>query len=306
MKGLVSKSTGSWYKVFVDDQEIDARLRGKIRTQELKSTNPVTVGDIVELDKDGDDYVIKNIDDRKNCIVRKSNKLSKQYQLIAANIDLAFLIITPGEPYTPKGFIDRYLVTAEAYDIEVQILINKKDRSTSKFDAYREELLEQYSSIGYSCYSVSFMDDEDIDMIRGLMKDKICLLSGNSGVGKSTLINKILPHIDQKTGDISGSYHKGKHTTTFAQMFKWDENSFIIDTPGIKDFGLVSLDKYMLSHYFPEMKALLDDCKFNNCLHKEEPKCAILNALEEGNFPVDRYISYLNMLDEIEDGENKQ
>lgn len=305
MKGLVSKSTGSWYKVFLDNKEVDARLRGKIRTQELKSTNPVTVGDIVELDYDGEDYTIRDIEERKNCIVRKSNKLSKQYQLIAANIDLAFLIITPGEPYTPKGFIDRYLVTAEAYHIPVHILINKKDRESVKFNAYRQELLDQYSSIGYACSSVSFLDEEDIADIKELMREKICLLSGNSGVGKSTLINAIIPAVEQKTGNISTSYHKGKHTTTFAQMFRWGNDSFIIDTPGIKDFGLIDMDKHMLSHYFPEMNALRENCKFNNCLHVEEPKCAVAQALDEGKLPVDRYISYLNMLEEIADLQNK-
>lgn len=305
MKGLVSKSTGSWYKVFLNNEEVDARLRGKIRTQELKSTNPVTVGDIVDLEYDGEDYTIKDIQERKNCIVRKSNKLSKQYQLIAANIDIAFLIITPGEPYTPKGFIDRYLVTAEAYHIPVHLLINKKDRESTKFNAYRQELLDQYTYIGYPCTSVSFHDQANVEQIKEWMKGKTCLLSGNSGVGKSTLINAIIPSVVQKTGDISSSYHKGKHTTTFAQMFRWGKDSFIIDTPGIKDFGLVDLDKFMLSHYFPEMKAVLENCKFNNCLHIEEPKCAVTAALDEGTIPVDRYLSYLNMLEEIEELQNK-
>ena len=299
MKGIVSKSTGSWYKVFIDGEEVDARLRGKFRTHDLKSTNPITVGDHVILEKDKEDFAIIEIEERKNCIVRKSNKLSKQYQLIASNIDFAYLIITPAQPFTPQGFIDRYLVTAEAYHIPVKILINKKDQSKKKFNDYRQELLKLYTSIGYHCESVSFLDDKDVANIQQAIQGKTCLLGGNSGVGKSTLINALLNKAEQKIGSISDSYHKGKHTTTFAQMFSINKNSFIIDTPGIKDFGLIHLEKQLLSHYFPEMKAILNECKFNNCLHIEEPECAVFQSVEDGSIPPTRYINYLSMLEEI-------
>ncbi|MBR9861236.1 ribosome small subunit-dependent GTPase A [bacterium] len=300
MKGLVSKSTGSWYKVIVNQKEVDARLRGKLRTLDLKSTNPVTVGDIVTLQHEGGEYLISEIEDRRNCIVRKSNKLSKQYQIIAANIDLAVLIITPGHPYTPMGFIDRFLVTAEAYHIECLLLINKSDLDKRKIANYRDELFETYTDIGYKCHKVSLLQDQDIELIREEISNKKVLLSGNSGVGKSTLVNALNPEIAQKIGGISKSYNKGMHTTTFAQMFQLDEDTFLIDTPGIKDFGLVQLEKQQLSHYFPEMKKYINDCKFNDCLHLEEPGCAVNEALDRGKIPPSRYISYLNMLEEIE------
>lgn len=305
MKGIVSKSTGSWYKVIVDGLEVDARLRGKIRMRDLKSTNPVTVGDVVTLTLKDEEYVIDDILDRHNCIVRKSNKLSKQYQLIAANIDKAFLIITPGNPYTPMGFIDRYLVTAEAYHIPVKILINKKDLNKKKINAYRQELFDLYSSIGYECESVSFQDPEDIERLKNDMQGKTSLFSGNSGVGKSTLINALLPSADQKIGKISSSYHKGMHTTTFAQMFMMNEDSFIIDTPGIKDFGLIGMEKEHLSHYFIEMQPLLQNCRFNNCLHLDEPDCKVTEALENGEIHPNRYINYMTMLEEIQELANK-
>lgn len=300
MKGVVSKSTGSWYKVYINGAEVDARLRGKIRTQNLKSTNPVTVGDVVFLDYQNEEYLIKGVEERKNCIVRKSNKLSKQYQLIASNIDQAILVVTPGYPYTPMGFIDRYLITASAYQIPVCILINKKDLNEGKLPAYRRELLSVYQGLGYDCRPMSFFDQEDIEQVKALVKGKTTLISGNSGVGKSTLANALDPSIGQKIGDISTSYDKGQHTTTFAQMFVLGPQSFIIDTPGLKDFGLVHIDKQQLSHYFPEMKAVLNQCKFNNCLHLEEPECAVIDALEKGQIFESRYLNYLNMMDELD------
>jgi ribosome biogenesis GTPase len=301
MKGIVSKSTGSWYKVIIGNgEEINARLRGKLRTLDLKSTNPVTVGDHVILDKDGDEFLISEIEDRHNCIVRKSNKLSKQYQVIAANIDLAILIISPGRPYTPQGFIDRFLATAEAYHIEVCILINKFDLDTKKINRYRDELCSTYQSIGYDCRLVCLLNGESIEEVAEVIRGKTVLVAGNSGVGKSTLVNGLNSEIAQKIGEISASYEKGKHTTTFAQMFPLENNTFIIDTPGIRDFGLVSFEKHIICHYFPEMRKRLKQCKFNNCLHVEEPGCAIIEALEQGEIPASRYISYLGMLEEAE------
>lgn len=300
MEGIVSKSTGSWYKVLVDDREVDARLRGILRTRELKSTNPVVVGDRVIMEVENGEYFIKDIGERHNCIVRKSNKLSKQFQLIAANIDLAILIASPASPFTPQGFLDRFLVTAEAYQIPVHILLNKKDINTKKAERHRQELLSLYTSIGYTIENVSFLDEQDIVSIQEIVQGKSVLLSGNSGVGKSTLINQLIPGVDQKTGKISKSYHKGKHTTTFAQMFVGPNQTRLIDTPGIKDFGIVHLEKELISHYFPEMKRVLDGCKFRNCIHVEEPECMVLDALQKGIIPESRYLSYLSILGEIQ------
>ncbi len=299
MVGIVTKSTGSWYKVLVNGEEVDARLRGKIRTLNLKSTNPVVVGDQVILDVNDDEYLIKSVIDRQNCIVRKSNKLSKQYQIIAANIDRAFLIVSPAKPHTPQGFIDRFLATAEAYHIPVTILLNKSDLDSKKAMLHREHLMELYPSIGYEILNVSFLDSDDISQIQKSIGSQCVLLAGNSGVGKSTLINAILPNSNQKVSAISSSYHKGRHTTTFAQMFLGDQGSKIIDTPGIKDFGMVQTEPNQVSHYFPEMRSRLSECKYSNCLHTEEPDCQILKAVENQEIAVTRYVNYLSILEEV-------
>ena len=299
MRGIVTKSTGSWYKVLVDGKEVDARLRGKIRTLNLKSTNPVVVGDTVILDNDGEEYLIKEIEERQNCIVRKSNKLSKQFQIIAANIDRAFLIVSPAKPHTPQGFIDRFLATAEAYHIPVTILLNKKDLDSKKALLHRNHLMELYPSVGYDIFNVSFLDAEDVSFIEQLIGNQCVLLTGNSGVGKSTLINAILPDCNQKVSEISSSYHKGRHTTTFAQMFLGEQGSKIIDTPGIKDFGMVQTKPNQVSHYFPEMRSRLAECKYSNCLHTEEPDCQILKAVENQEIAVTRYVNYLSILEEV-------
>lgn len=299
MVGIVTKSTGSWYKVLVNGEEVDARLRGKIRTLNLKSTNPVVVGDQVILDVNDDEYLIKSVIDRQNCIVRKSNKLSKQYQIIAANIDRAFLIVSPAKPHTPQGFIDRFLAAAEAYHIPVTILLNKSDLDSKKAMIHREHLMELYPSIGYEIQNVSFLDSDDISQIQKSIGSQCVLLAGNSGVGKSTLINAILPDCNQKVSAISSSYHKGRHTTTFAQMFLGDQGSKIIDTPGIKDFGMVQTEPNQVSHYFPEMRSRLSECKYSNCLHTEEPDCQILKAVENQEIAVTRYVNYLSILEEV-------
>ena len=299
MQGVVTKSTGSWYKVLVNGEQVDARLRGKIRTLELKSTNPVVVGDHVLLDFVEEEYSIREVLDRDNCIVRRSNKLSKQFQIIAANIDRAFLIVSPAKPHTPMGFIDRFLATSEAYEIPVTILINKSDLDTKKANNHREVLLDLYPSIGYETYSFSFLEEESIVKVLDLVSDKCVLLAGNSGVGKSTLINALLPGSAQKVSAISTSYDKGRHTTTFAQMFLGENGCKIIDTPGIKDFGIVNVEPAQVSHYFPEMRDLLSQCKFNNCVHTEEPECRIKEAVEHGEIPVSRYVNYLGILEEV-------
>lgn len=299
MKGIVTKSTGSWYRVLLDGKEVEARLRGKIRTLEIKSTNPVVVGDEVTLEYIAQEYAISAISERHNCIVRKSNKLSKQYQLIAANIDQAFLIASPAKPHTPQGFIDRFLATAEAYHIPVSIFLNKKDLDSRKANTHRKMLLELYPKIGYAIHNVSFFDPNDIAIIKTLVAQKSVLLAGNSGVGKSTLINALLPGSNQKVNTISASYDKGRHTTTFAQMFLGENNTRIIDTPGIKDFGMVHTEPNQVSHYFPEMKSLLSQCKFNNCLHTEEPECRVIQAVERGEIAVTRYVNYLGILEEV-------
>ncbi len=299
MKGIVTKSTGSWYRVLLDGKEVEARLRGKIRTLEIKSTNPVVVGDEVTLEYNAQEYTISAISERHNCIVRKSNKLSKQYQLIAANIDHAFLIASPAKPHTPQGFIDRFLATAEAYHIPVSIFLNKKDLDSRKANTHRKMLLELYPNIGYDIQNVSFLDPNDIAQIKIQVAQKSVLLAGNSGVGKSTLINALLPGSNQKVNTISASYDKGRHTTTFAQMFLGENNTRIIDTPGIKDFGMVHTEPNQVSHYFPEMKNLLSQCKFSNCLHTEEPECRIIQAVEKGEISVSRYVNYLGILEEV-------
>lgn len=300
MKGIVTKSTGSWYTVYHENgKRVDCRLKGKFRIQGIKSTNPVAVGDHVffEFEEGKETGVIHKIEDRKNYIIRKSVNLSKQTHIIAANIDSAFLLVTIDNPPTFTGFIDRFLATAEAYNIKTILLFNKLDTYT---DAQLDKLAELdavYSDIGYECIAISATKHINIDEVKALMKDKTTMFSGHSGVGKSTLINAIEPTLDLKTAEISKQHKQGLHTTTFAEMFELSFGGFIIDTPGIKGFGVVDFEPAAITDYFPEFFKLKSGCKFNNCMHINEPKCAIKEAVESGEIAYSRYTSYLQMVE---------
>ena len=302
MKGTVYKSTGSWYTVITEQGVFyECRLKGKFRIKGIKTTNPVSVGDIVcfEIDNLGDDEfgVIYEIENRNNYIIRKSVNLSKQTQIIAANIDLAFLIVTLNNPPTSTAFIDRFLVTSEAYGIKTILLFNK-------IDSYNEEelvtvkyLAHLYRSIGYECIGISAMTGKNLDKVKALMENKVSVFSGHSGVGKSTLVNAIEPSLNLKTKEISDQHLQGQHTTTFAEMYDLSFDAQIIDTPGIKGFGMVEIDKEELSGFYPEFFKLKEHCKFHNCLHIEEPKCAVKEALENEEIAWSRYKSYLQILE---------
>lgn len=298
MRGLVIKSTGSWYEVLTDEgKTINCRIKGKFRTLDIKTTNPVAVGDHVEIEPEPDQEtgLIKALKPRKNYIIRKSVNLSKQAQIIAANLDQAFLIVTLASPRTSLGFIDRFLVTAEAYDIPAKLIFNKLDLFSDEGIEILKEYQRIYENAGYPCYSVSALKETNIDQIRELLKDKVTLVSGHSGVGKSTLINALLPGTELKTGEISDWSDKGKHTTTFAEMFELPFGGYLIDTPGIRELGVFDIEKQELGRLFPEIRKLMGDCRFHNCRHINEPGCAVLAALEEGEFEPSRYDSYLSI-----------
>ncbi|MES2812589.1 MAG: ribosome small subunit-dependent GTPase A [Bacteroidota bacterium] len=302
MTGTVYKSTGSWYTVKNDKNDfIECRIKGKFRIKGIKSTNPIAVGDIVdyELDESSDvtTGVISNIHDRKNYIVRKSVNLSHQMHIIASNVDYVFLLITINNPPTTTSFIDRFLVTAEAYGIEAILVFNKIDTFD---DAMLDEQLYLqyiYEQIGYKCLRISSTEVKGVDKLKEMMLGKVSMFSGHSGVGKSTLVNALEPSLQLKTKHISEQSKQGQHTTTFAEMYDLSFGAQIIDTPGIKGFGVVDMEKEEISGYFPEFFKLKDQCKFNNCLHKDEPKCAIKEALEKEEISWSRYNSYLKLLE---------
>jgi len=304
MTGLVTKSTGSWYSVRTENGNYyKCRIRGKFRIKGIKSTNPISVGDNVdfELEESEETGVINFIHNRKNYIVRKSVNLSKQIHIIAANIDVAFLLITIDNPPTFPGFIDRFLASAEAYSIPVVLLFNKIDYYVEGQLDMVDELTKIYTDIGYRCISISATENININEVKALMKNKVTMFSGHSGVGKSTLINVIESQLDIKTAEISEQHKQGQHTTTFAEMHELSFGGFIIDTPGIKGFGVVDFEPHEITDYFPEFFALKKNCKFNNCLHQKEPQCAVKKALENDEIAASRYYSYLQMLNKDEE-----
>ncbi|PRD46900.1 ribosome small subunit-dependent GTPase A [Sphingobacterium haloxyli] len=298
MRGLVTKSTGSWYLVESEEgKRIQCRIKGKFRTKEIKTTNPVAVGDWVhyELEPDQDSAVITALEPRKNYIIRRSINLSKQTQIIGANLDQAMLVVTLASPPTSLGFIDRFLVTAEAYDIPAILVFNKLDLFSDEGLEILTDYMAIYEHIGYPCYTASAREKTNVEELRLLLKDKTTLVSGHSGVGKSTLINAIEPSVDLKTGEISDWSDKGKHTTTFAEMIDLSFGGKLIDTPGIRELGIVDIEKTELAHFFPEMRARLNKCRFNNCRHINEPGCVVLEAVENGEIESSRYDSYLSI-----------
>ncbi len=298
LKGLVTKSTGSWYQVLGEDnQRYECRIKGKFRIKGIKTTNPIAVGDRVTIEPEQEEgyAVITTLEPRKNYIIRRSINLSKQTQIIGANLDQALLVVTLASPPTSMGFIDRFLVTAEAYSIPAVLVFNKLDL----FSAEGLEILQDYKSvytkIGYTCLEVSALEGTNLTSLHELLQDKISLVSGHSGVGKSTLINALIPDISLRTGQISSWSDKGKHTTTFAEMLELPFGGSLIDTPGIRELGVVDIEPQELSHFFPEMRALMNQCRFNNCRHINEPGCAVMDAVEQQHIDASRYESYLSI-----------
>ena len=296
MQGTVIKSTGSNYSVRAEGKIYNCKMKGKIRLDDRKTTNPVSVGDEVDFVLENDDAMIINIHPRKNYIIRKSINLSKQAHIIASNLDQAVLIATLVSPRTSLGFIDRFLITAEAYRIPAKLIFNKCDLLDKEQSAIQQQTIKLYQKIGYECFSVSSFDKTQIEKLRSVFKNKKTLVAGHSGVGKSTFINALEPSLTIKTGEISAAHSKGTHTTTFAELHALSFGGDIIDSPGIKELGLVEMKKEEVGHYFPEIRALMNKCKFNNCIHVNEPKCAVLEAVKNGDISEERYISYLGIL----------
>jgi ribosome biogenesis GTPase len=303
MRGLVIKNTGSWYTVLTDDgQLIECKIKGNFRLKGIRSTNPVAVGDRVEIvpNNEGTAFITE-IEDRRNYIIRKSINLSKQSHILAANVDQAILVVTVVNPQTSTTFIDRFLASAEAYRVPVILVFNKTDLLDEDTRRYQEAMVHLYQTIGYECYQISAETGEGVEALQPLLKDKITLLSGNSGVGKSTLINRLVPGASQRTAEISDAHNTGQHTTTFSEMIRLDEG-WLIDTPGIKGFGTFDMEPEELTSYFKEIFHFSQDCKFSNCTHTHEPGCAVLKALEDHYIAESRYQSYLSMLEDKDEG----
>lgn len=308
MRGLVTKNTGSWYTVRTDDgRDIDSKIKGNFRLKEIRSTNPVAVGDRVHIDinKEGTAFITE-IEERKNYIIRRASNLSKQSHILAANLDQAMLIVTVNYPITTTIFIDRFLATAEAYRIPVKLVFNKIDRYNRDDMEYMEALILLYSSIGYACSKLCARTEEGLEALKADLKDRITLLSGHSGVGKSTIINKLVPGVNLRTGTISEYHNKGMHTTTFSEMIALPEGGYLIDTPGIKGFGTIEMEGVEISHYFPEIFKFSEDCKFNNCSHRHEPGCAVLQAVQDHCISESRYKSYLSILEDKQESKYRE
>lgn len=298
------KSTGSWYVVKADDNEFyNARIKGKFKIDDITSTNPLAVGDVVDIVKEDTEEgaaVVTNIHTRRNYITRQSPHNKNQHHIIASNLDQSLLFATLKDPKTSQGFIDRFLVASEAYHVPAIIVFNKIDLYKQKESDKLDELKSIYGNNGYKILTMSLNQRLGIDEVKSILKDKTTLLSGHSGVGKSSFLNIVFPELSLKTQDVSDWSGKGLHTTTFAEMFDVPLGGKIIDTPGLREFALMDIEKNELSHYFPEMKALLNECRFNNCMHIDEPGCAVKRAVEEGGISASRYISYLNILGSID------
>ncbi|MDC0497000.1 ribosome small subunit-dependent GTPase A [Flavobacteriaceae bacterium] len=303
MRGLVYKSTGSWYSVKTPtNEQFDCRIKGKFRLDGIKSTNPIAVGDYVdfELEKNSDVVtgVINNICERKNYVLRKSVNLSKQTHILASNIDVVFLIITISSPVTSTNFIDRFLLTSNAYSINTILLFNKIDLLDEAEKKILKKLIDIYTNIGYECYEISAKNQYNIDKVQSLMKDKVSMFGGHSGVGKSTLINSLQPNLNLRTNNISVQHAQGQHTTTNAELYDLDFGAKIIDTPGIRGFGIVDFNKSDIKNYFPEFYKLVNQCKFNDCMHVNEPKCIVKQSVDEGTIANSRYENYLQILED--------
>lgn len=308
MKGLVIKNTGSWYTVKTDDgQLIESKIKGNFRLKGIRSTNPVAVGDHVEIitNQEGTAF-ISAIEDRCNYIIRKSPNLSKQSHILAANVDQALLVVTVNYPQTSTTFIDRFLASAEAYSVPVVLVFNKHDLLSEEELHYEKMMCTLYETVGYKCVEISAETGEGVEQLFPILKDKISLLSGNSGVGKSTLINRLIPHASQRTAEISDAHNTGMHTTTFSEMIELPGGGYLIDTPGIKGFGTFDIEKEELTSYFKEIFHFSKDCRFSNCTHTHEPGCAVIKAVEDHFIAASRYQSYLSMLEDKDENKYRE
>ena len=306
MRGLIVRNTGSWYTVKTDDGQLfDCKVKGTFRLKGIRSTNPVAVGDVVSImpSPDGQTALIDDIEDRRNYIIRKASNLSKQSHIIAANVDMAALVVTIAHPETSTTFIDRFLASAEAYRVPVLLIFNKTDLYDEAELGKMSSLVSLYRSIGYECLTCSAETGNGIDELQAVLMDKTTLLSGNSGVGKSTLLNLLVPEAEAKTAEISVAHDAGMHTTTFSEMYFLPQGGSLIDTPGIKGFGTFDMEREEVSHYFREIFTTSADCRFGNCTHTHEPGCAVLQAVAEGRIAESRFMSYLSMLEDKD--ENK-